>query len=253
MLAGANDLAKLMMFMFRNNMTINDNKNQLLNGTTIDEIFKPKVLLRDGYQSIANPWEMEYREYVTQQNTVSGVWYRGKEGELSGYRSSVVMVPEYKLGVFHSALISDVDDDDGHVWAYDVMDMLVPFVDDLLYTNGIGFKYELPKNYELIVGHYIGPGFVGDIAVVDGPKGMKYLKVTDNDGDELRLEVFRNEFNGEVFDDKVLRAHNMDGSACRWLDDGEDQELMYFEFGNGDNQHATGAQFMGERFNYTGK
>ena len=256
MLANANDIAKLMMFMFRNNITVNDNEHQLLNGSTIDEIFKPKILLRNGYQSIGNPWEMEYREYNTQHgdnsNSVSGVWYRGKEGELDGYRSSVVMIPEYKLGVFHSALISTVHDDDGHVWVYDVLDMLLPFVDNLLYQNSMRFEYELPSNYQLLLGRYVGDGIIVDINVaMDSNTGIKYLRGNSSHGSESRLEIFRNEFNGNVFDKNVLRSHNLHNSACRWFDDGQDQELMYFTFGDGGDKHATNAMFMGNYFNYT--
>ena len=82
---------------------------------------------------------------------------------------------------------------------------------------------------------------------------MKYLRANSSSGDMSRLEIFRNEMNGEVYDQNVLRSHNLDGSACRWLDDGQDQELLYIVFGNGDNKHATGGIFMGDIFNYTTK
>ena len=82
---------------------------------------------------------------------------------------------------------------------------------------------------------------------------MKYLRGNSSFGDIARLEIFRNEFNGEIYDEKVLRSHNLDESECRWLDDGQDQELMYFSFGDGDNKHATNAVFMGDSFNYTSK
>ena len=96
---------------------------------------------------------------------------------------------------------------------------------------------------------YVGMGSTFDIEVVtDSVNGMKYLKARD-----LRLEIFRNEFDGSLYDKNVLRAHNLDGSACRWLDDGEDQELVYFLFENGESNHATNVLFMGNVYNYTSK
>eukprot|EP01084_Bolivina_argentea_P244087 408989_1 len=244
LLANANDLSKLIMFMFRNNITMNDNKYQILNGSTIDEILKPKILLRNGFQSIGNPWEMEYFTFNTSRNTTIGVWYKGKEGELSGYRSSVVIVPQYKIGIFNSALISDVSA--SHVWAYDVLNMLIPYVDNLLYKNGNINNYILPNNYQLLIGSYRQKGytFMVNISVVMNEQyGLKYLKSTDSGGDMLRLNIFENDKN-------VLRAYNLDGSECRWLDDGQDQELVYFSFDNGDDKHATSFIFMENEFVY---
>jgi hypothetical protein len=40
----------------------------------------------------------------------NGVWTRSKEGELEGFRSSVTLVQELKLGVFVAALQSEVDE-----------------------------------------------------------------------------------------------------------------------------------------------
>ena len=77
--------------------------NQILDGDTLAELLRPSVLLRDGSSAVGTPWEMKY-------STESQVWVKSKQGELPGYRSSVSVVEELKLGVFTSALVSDVDE-----------------------------------------------------------------------------------------------------------------------------------------------
>ena len=47
-------------------------------------MLEPMVLLRDGQAAVGSPWEMHYL-------TASGYWAKGKQGELPGYRSSVIM------------------------------------------------------------------------------------------------------------------------------------------------------------------
>jgi len=246
LLANANDVSKLIMFMFRNNITVNDYEYQILNGTTIEEILKPKIVLRDGYEAIGNPFEMRYREFVTNNGVNTGVWYKGKQGELSGYRSSVVLVPEYKIGIFNVALISDVSD--STVWTYNVLDMLIPYVDGLLYEYGNKYNYMLPNNYQLLIGIYKDEyGGIYNIKVSNS-NGNSYLTVNNN---EYRLELFMNRYNENIiYDNNVLRVINLHENTCREIDDGSDQELMYFMFNNGNNNHATQLIFMGNKYNY---
>ena len=40
----------------------------------------------------------------------SSLWMKSKQGELPGYRSSVTIVEGLKIGIFTSALISEVDE-----------------------------------------------------------------------------------------------------------------------------------------------
>ena len=56
-----------------------------------------QVLLRDGYEAIGSPWEMVYL------NGSGGgdYWAKGKQGELPGYRSSVLLV---ELGRGHAVV-----------------------------------------------------------------------------------------------------------------------------------------------------
>ena len=89
--------------------------NQILDGDTLAELLRPSVLLRDGSSAVGTPWEMKY-------STESKVWVKSKQGELPGYRSSVSVVEELKLGVFTSALVSDVDEHS--VWTIPGMNMI---------------------------------------------------------------------------------------------------------------------------------
>ncbi|ETO34728.1 beta-lactamase family protein [Reticulomyxa filosa] len=68
MLASANDLAKLMQFMFRNNITVNEHPNQLLDGFTVNEMLTPQMLLNDGLGAIGSPWEMAYNYFNSTSN-----------------------------------------------------------------------------------------------------------------------------------------------------------------------------------------
>lgn len=65
------------------------------------EMLLPTILLADGSSAVGTPMEMKYE---------GGVWTKGKQGELPGYRSSMTMVPKLKLGIFTSALVSDVEE-----------------------------------------------------------------------------------------------------------------------------------------------
>jgi hypothetical protein len=53
-------------------------------------------------------------------------WTKSKQGELDGYRSCVTLIDDLKLGIFVSALQSEVSE--GSVWAIPAIDILAPAV-----------------------------------------------------------------------------------------------------------------------------
>jgi len=87
--ASADDMAKFIQLYFRDGVPAGASPSQILDGDTLREALLPSVLLRDGSSAVGTPWEVKYS---------SGVWMKGKQGELPGYRSSVTLVEELKLG-----------------------------------------------------------------------------------------------------------------------------------------------------------
>ncbi len=239
MIANANDLAKFMMFMFRNNYTVNNTVNQILDGSTINEILEPQTLLNDLSEVVGLPFEMTYELFNTTTGRMKSIWFRGKQGELSGFRSSLMLVPEYKLGVFTSALVSDVSD--GYVWTNAVLHMILPVLDGILqqYENN---SYTLPPNYELLIGNYqcinetntICNDDIMNINVYKGQDGSQYLMMNTN---ERLLTTFHEDLSN------ILRAYKTEKQDCVDVD-GSDAELVYFTFDNGSNQHSTSLTFL---------
>ena len=70
----------------------------------------------------------------------SGVWIKSKQGELPGFRSSVSLVEPLKLGVFISALVSDVEE--LSVWTIPALDLLVPAVKAAVRTQPLPYVSE---------------------------------------------------------------------------------------------------------------
>ena len=60
----------------------------------------PVILLRDGNAAIGTPWEMAYNTFKDSKGKQKGVWFESKQGEVPGYRSSIALVPQYKIGCF---------------------------------------------------------------------------------------------------------------------------------------------------------
>ena len=280
MLASANDMAKLMQFMFRNNISTSDDDNphQLLDGNTVDEMLTPIITMHDDYQTIGNPWEMQF---ITFNNTVGnaydynnddyrslelslsqasqiGVWTKSKQGSLPGYRTSTSMVPDYKLGVFTGALIQDVNDT--FVWSYDVLKIILPTLNDILtkQTNIKFYKHQLPSNYKDLIGVYSFNSSFPSVEIF--VKNDSYLMVNAYQwlGSFLRLEMFYDE-NGNVLQNILRGRKDVNDTnlkqGCRTLEDGPDYELFYFNFDSSSlnqpsDSHATSFIFMATQYAY---
>lgn len=55
-----------------------------------------------------------------------GFWTKSKQGELDGYRSCITLIDDLKLGIFVSALQSEVPE--GSVWAIPAINILAPAI-----------------------------------------------------------------------------------------------------------------------------
>ena len=267
MLASGNDIAKLMQFMFRNNESIGSNNNQLFDGVTVNEMLVPNINLRNNYQTIGLPWEMQFVEFNTSEynDGKTGVWFKSKQGELPGYRTSTAMVPSYKLGVFTASLTDDISD--GTVWSYQILSMILPTLNDLLQGPTNTKRYTLPSNYKDLIGDYYLESEEDLSPVEIYVKNDSYLMVNaqELEGVFLRLELFHDK-NGNAVSDVLRARDDVNGTnleaECRSLEDGNDYELVYFDFdGVGSNgiesssssSHAKSFVFMGNKFIYTTK
>eukprot|EP01084_Bolivina_argentea_P078636 142711_1 len=242
MLASTNDMAKLMMFMLRNNITTDQHPYQILDGTTVTEILKPKLLLNDGMEAIGTPFEMHYHQFQTLHgynggSSMSGVWYKGKQGEVLGYRSSLMMIPEYKLGVFTVALEDPEYISEGSVWSNNILDIMLPIVDNLLYEKYVdNIQYFIPKNYKLLIGKYVcGGNDMVNIELMTDRNGKQYLLYDGGGSGKHNFLLFKDGIMN------VFRLGNdveITDETCFWGEVPQTNELVYFNFANGSNNHA---------------
>lgn len=229
--ASANDLARLMKMFFTAGAS---HGLPGLQQSTLSEMMKPAILLRDGSSAVGSPMEMKYLNR-------SGFWSKGKQGELPGFRSSVTMVGPLNLGIFISALVSDVPE--LSVWTIPALDILAPAVAAAAFKTQP--KAALPPN----VNRYLGTYFDNvSVAVQDNALMFKLQNTFLN----LTLMVGDQENSNSVH---VFQAHPFNSTAgCRWLDDGVDTELVYFQMpksGTSEGLQASSITFMGSRFDRT--
>jgi hypothetical protein len=229
LLASADDMAEWLKFHFRTEAAAG--KTQPVGGTTVTEALASQTVLRDGSSAVGLPWEYKFS---------GGIWTKSKQGELPGFRSSITLVSELKLGIFVSALQSDVSEDS--VWAVPMMDTLGSAVLSTLTT--LQPAYVLPRHSAQFVGayHFNSTVFVSVAGVLEGYIFGQHLNFT---------EVLDYSVSPTVPVGLALRAEPVgpgSNPGCRWLDDGADLELIYFTglVSNNDfGSNSTGFQFMG--------
>ena len=227
--ASASDMERLMKFLFRIDALEQSHGRQKsddpFDASTIAEIMAPVILLRNGFQAIGTPFEMEY--------ILGKYWTKGKQGELPGYRSSVTVIEDLKLGVFTSAFVSDVED--SSVWTLPILKILAPALDTVLTRSSA-----LPSTYK----EYLGRYYDGSVTV-SVVNETNLIFVPGNDATPLRLVSVP----GLT---RVLRAVDVVQMGCRWLDDGTDQELVRFLWDDPSEDNSSGfvrgMQFMGAQY-----
>jgi len=99
MYSTANDLAKFMMLMFRDNRP-EDSSTQILDGTTIREMQLPIFVNDDGKTAWSTPWEMIH---------LDNQWLRTKLGNVDGYSAHIALAPKLKLGLVVLASLDGID------------------------------------------------------------------------------------------------------------------------------------------------
>lgn len=207
--ASADDLAKLMVLFFSQNETAGG--KQILDGSTVAEMFTPVLLTKDGIGGFGVPFELNYTQKY---------WTYSKAGELSGYRSNLAMVPELKLGIFISALISDTPDDT--TLTIPALEMLIPAFERALFA--IEKPPPLPPNLSFFVGTYKSQDDSEVTAIIQVTNQQLTLQMRDGNDEFFSCLLY-----GVEFDDSVLlTVYFTPLPECRWVDDGQDTELIYF-------------------------
>ena len=189
-----------------------------LRKSTVAEMMAPSILMRNGYEAVGTPFEMQY--------IGNKYWTKGKQGELPGYRSSLTVIEELKLGIFTSALISDTESNS--VWTIEALNILAPAVDQAL--TRLQPSAKLPTNYAMYVGKY----YDGSVTIA---VQKEQLIFTSSAGDLNLIEV------PEM--DNMLRVQNLNDIGCRWLDDGTNNEIVSFVVVN---STVVAMEFMGSRY-----
>jgi len=236
MFASAQDIAKYISFLFRQNAT--PGPNQPLDGHSVLEFLSPAILSRDGASAFGTPWEFAY-------DSTSKIYIRSKAGELLGYRSQVAVVPEIKLGIFIAGTSNYLPGDDTST-AYtfpSLANILIPAF--LSALDKVQPPLPFPSNWKSFVGLYrLSDGIFNSIDFQVYSNGTKLL------GSYL---VGSAAVDGVVFtqqiDPTTFRINLIDGQdlSCRWLDDGEDQEFIYFIL-DSTGQFSTQLVLMGQTF-----
>jgi len=223
------DMSKFISFMFRNNITAS--VTQLLDGSTINEVLKPIILDNDYYSGFGLPWEYSYNQ---------NYWLRSKAGSLIGYRSQIAIAPQIKLGVFCVGT-TDNDDYTQSMLTAPLMSMLLPvFTDTLRLLQPV---IPLPPNAAVFTGLY---------KYNDPINGISFFQVY------ITGQKMNAAFSGSPgmlmtpFDETVFRVTLSDSEECRWLNDGVNDELMYFTMDES-NSFATSFVFMGTQFYFVTK
>jgi len=232
--SSSRDLAKFISFMFRNTKPA-DNKEQILDGATINEWLGHVMSFADGIGGFGMGWEPNY---------VGGFWGYSKAGELDGYRSQITIVPGLKLGVFASATITTFPEDASTaVFNIPALQILNPAFTAAV--KKLQLTPPLPTNWRSWVGSYQGPDNT-EISVFNQQNQLWVVTVIDGEKYNPLLLV---PFPANNPDPATLQTKNPDPQVvCRWLDDGTDYEIAYATFDPSGHQ-VTNVTYMGQQFN----
>jgi len=90
MFSSVADLAKIASLVFRDNVPFGSRPDQILDGATLRETLLPRYITPDREGGYGMTWEL-YR--------VGDYMIRTKRGDVEGYASELILVPELKLGI----------------------------------------------------------------------------------------------------------------------------------------------------------
>jgi len=219
LIASHRDMAKLMSFMFREDTPAGG--KQIFDSSSTAQMLLPVLMTHDGVIGFGSPWE---------QNYTFGYWTKSKQGELPGYRSNLVIVPDLKIGVLVTALIDNTPDPT--VYAMTMLGLIIPAFENVL--KDIYVPPPLPPSVQLYLGNFTVDGYTTRIFL----NGNTIVMIADS---TYFLSIV-------PFDPNVLRAAVAPPlPECRWLDDSYNNEFVYFTF-PGPNKPASQINLAGMTF-----
>eukprot|EP01113_Clastostelium_recurvatum_P034394 TRINITY_DN4662_c0_g1_i1.p1 TRINITY_DN4662_c0_g1~~TRINITY_DN4662_c0_g1_i1.p1 ORF type:complete len:510 (+),score=103.43 TRINITY_DN4662_c0_g1_i1:35-1564(+) len=237
--ASGMDMGRYMSMLFRT--SAKQGSSQPLDGHTIMELLGPALLTRDGRAAFGYPWEYMY-------DTKNSIYVRSKAGELPGYRSQVAIIPELKIGIFISVTLDDTPDNTVYTFP-SLSDILAPAFMQQLWS--VQPPLPLPANWKALVGLYRADPKDPSDGFQVYLKDNSYLMASNVNNNQAFSHVNVT----EQIDDTTFRINLVDGLdtlSCRWLDDGQDQEFIYFDM-NAKGDEAASVIFMGELYLFVSK
>ena len=129
-----------------------------------------------------------------------------------------------------------------HLFHPPALDILVPAVKAALWRlSAARGPPPLPSKHAAMVGGYFHPNTV---TIELGSSSRVLLFRTGPDGQLMNLTAIPG-----IDPNTVLRARPVNSSqGCRWLDDGDDLELVYFEWASEAQSIVKSISFMGSRY-----
>ena len=146
------------------------------------------------------------------------------------------LVEPLKLGVFTSALVSDVPSKT--VWTQEALELLAPAMTKALWRLRVAPT--LPAEALLVVGRYLD----GSVSV-DIEGGHSLVLRLGVHASPLNLTLISEASTPNLRAFRAAPAHST--QACRWLDDGSDLEIAYFHLPNA-TARASSLRFMSGLF-----
>lgn len=215
------DLSKIISLMFRDNIPAGSmGPSQILDGATLREMCGIRYLTRDHQAGFALTWEL-YR--------IGDYMIRTKRGDVDGYASEIIFVPELKLGIVVLANIVEHAQDA----AQRMTNILLPAFEAVFRANAA--TPSLPS---------VAASLVGDYRVSPG-QPVAFTVAVSAGGDRLILSGDGWDTVSLVYDEQASDAPNYrfrrmpppgDANACQTLDIGDDFQLVNFEVPAGSGQ-----------------
>ncbi|KAN0029276.1 hypothetical protein ACTFIV_011159 [Dictyostelium citrinum] len=234
----ANDMAKFMIFLLGDEYQQQSGSSFYLEESTLNELFSPMNLLRDGFSVYGIPFLHTY-------DTANSIWITAKNGDLPGYHSNMAFIRPLKLGFFFSSL-ADISSPD--IYINTTIDILVPIYEILLneavYSIDNNNHYYIEENpiipNSFLSGIYqdlYGNEFIIYNETFNGDFSGNLLVNFDNSNSNLTIHTF--ELDKDYPYIKRISYYDQTLQGCRLLAGGDNDELIYFNFINSDNEQES--------------
>lgn len=204
----ATDMATFLSYIFRSiSLNLDDPTDGVLN-----DFLAPTAVLPDGVGAWGAPWEMRYSEIAQQ-------WLHGKAGKEAGYTSQLNLIAPLKLGVFTAVFDTDVADNT--VWNVPIIERIVQPIMQILESRQE--IVPLPTNAEMYLGSY-----EANITVsIDPATHRMHFSSFGNSAFDPLIALEWTDLTTDLHAVRV-QLNDTTHTACRWAEDGPDQEIMQF-------------------------